>query len=296
MKRILVSLFAICLVLSMSVFSVSAADSYELIPLGATWSKTDNGGASVTVTENADSVEFGGSTSGTWPCVDTYYDSEDIVKANIDEYSLVYDFTVAGGAININFYFTDGFGNSSSFTIANNTLGSVNYDSGSGDLYDGDYKGVIKLSDFVNSTAFLNAATFNKDFITEDNEIIFTGIQVYSVNGGVVTVKALDIVANDETSAPTDDESEAASEAVSEAESEAVSEVESEAVSEEESKAVSESVSKEESKTESSATVAESSEAETESEGLGTGAIIAIIVAAVAVIAVIVVFIVKKKK
>ena len=148
--------------------TASAAESYELIPLGSTWTKTDNGGASVTITEDGDTIVFAGSVPDTWPCAETYYDSDKIVTANIDEYSLVYDFTVSGGNTNINFYFTDGFGGSATYTIANNTLGDVNYDAGSGDLFDGDYKGAIKLSDFVNSTAFLNEGKFNSKFITED--------------------------------------------------------------------------------------------------------------------------------
>lgn len=289
MKRILVSLFAICLVLSMTVFSASAAESYELIPLGSTWTKTDNGGASVTITEDGDTIVFAGSVPDTWPCAETYYDSDKIVTANIDEYSLVYDFTVSGGNTNINFRFTDGFGGSETYTIANNTLGDVNYDAGSGDLCDGDYKGAIKLSDFVNSTAFLNEGKFNSKFITEDNEIIFTGIQVYSVHGATITVRALDIVANEDVQLPEDTSSEAPAE--SEAESEAVSEAESVAVSETESK----TESKTESATESVAgSEAESVPTENASEGLGIWLYVIIGVAVVAVVAV--VFVLAKKK
>ena len=290
MKRILVSLFAICLVLSMTVFSVSAAESYELIPLGSTWSKTDNGGVSVTITEGDDAIVFSGSVPGTWPCADTYYDSDKIVTANIDEYSLVYDFTVSGGNTNINFYFTDGFGGSATYTIANNTLGDVNYDAGSGDLFDGEYKGAIKLSDFVNSTAFLNEGKFNSEFITEDNEIIFTGIQVYSVNGATITVRALDIVANDDVQIPEDTSSEAP------AESEAVSEAESEAESKTESVTESKTESKTDSATESEAVSATESEpADDASEGLGIWLYVIIGLAVIAVIAVVVVLAKKKK-
>ena len=289
MKRILVSLFAICLVLSMTVFSASAAESYELIPLGSTWTKTDNGGASVTITEDGDTIVFAGSVPDTWPCAETYYDSDKIVTANIDEYSLVYDFTVSGGNTNINFRFTDGFGGSETYTIANNTLGDVNYDAGSGDLCDGDYKGAIKLSDFVNSTAFLNEGKFNSKFITEDNEIIFTGIQVYSVHGATITVRALDIVANEDVQLPEDTSSEAPAE----------SESESVAVSEAESVAVSETESKTESKTESATESVAGSEAESvptdeASEGLGIWLYVIIGVAVVAVVAV--VFVLAKKK
>ncbi len=298
MKRILTTVFVICLVLSMSVFSVSAAESYELIPIGASWNKTDHNGASVSVEETEQTVVFSGSFSDTWPCVDTYYPSDAIIKANIDEYSLVYDFSVSGGATNINFYFTDGFGSSFSYTIANNTLGNVNYESGSGDLLNGDYRGVIKLSDFVNSTKFYDSSKFNAEFITEDNEIIFTGIQVYSVNGATVTVRALDIVANDEAEVPAGDES--SEEAVSDTESseEAVSEDES---SEEESKEESKTESKTESNTESKeesneASATESTDDEANEGGLGVWLYVIIGVAVVAVIAVVIVLVKKKKQ
>ena len=297
MKRILTTVFVICLVLSMSVFSVNAAESYELIPIGASWNKTDHNGASVSVEEISNETEhtvvFSGSVSDTWPCVDTYYPSTEIIKVNIDEYSLVYDFTVSGGATNINFYFTDGFGNSFSYTIANNTLGDVNYEAGSGDLLNGDYRGVVKLSDFVNSSRFYESSKFNAEFITEDNEIIFTGIQVYSVNGATVTVRGLDIVANDEAEAPVGDES--SEEAVSDAESseEAVSEDES---SEEESKEESKTESKTESKEESNeASATESTDDEANEGGLGVWLYVIIGVAVVAVIAVVIVLIKKKQ-
>ncbi|MBO5767432.1 MAG: hypothetical protein J6R49_02795, partial [Clostridia bacterium] len=200
------------------------------------------------------------------------------------------DFTVSGGNTNINFYFTDGFGGSATYTIANNTLGDVNYDAGSGDLFDGEYKGAIKLSDFVNSTAFLNEGKFNSEFITEDNEIIFTGIQVYSVNGATITVRALDIVANDDVQIPEDTSSEAP------AESEAVSEAESEAESKTESVTESKTESKTESATESEAVSATESEpADDASEGLGIWLYVIIGLAVIAVIAVVVVLAKKKK-
>ena len=111
MKRLLAIAFSLLLVTSLCIIPASAAESFDLVPAeGATWNKTDNGGASVTVEYQEDAILFSGSVSGTWPCVDHYYDAEKRITANIDEYSIVYDFTVTGGAANINFYFTDGFG------------------------------------------------------------------------------------------------------------------------------------------------------------------------------------------
>ena len=288
MKRIIITLFAACLVLSMSVFSANAAESYELIPQGATWVKTDNGGASVTVTEGEDAIVFSGSVPGTWPCAETNYTSDTVISANIDEYSLVYDFTVEGGTTNMNFYFSDGFGNSCAYTIANNTLGDVNYDAGSGDLYDGVYTGAVKLSDFVNASALYDGSKFNLDYVTEDNEIIFTGIQVYSVNGATVTIRALDIVPNEEVVYP---EEPATSEEPAES-----SEAESVAESIEESLAESKTESVAASTAESVAeSVAESTDEATDSEGLGVWLYV-IIAAAVVAVVVVVVVVAKKKK
>lgn len=297
MKRLLAIAFSLLLVTSLCIIPASAAESFDLVPAeGATWNKTDNGGASVTVEYQEDAILFSGSVSGTWPCVDHYYDAEKRITANIDEYSIVYDFTVTGGAANINFYFTDGFGTSGGYTIANNTLGNVSYDSGSGDLFDGDYKGVIRLSDFVNSTKFLNAETFPSNMITADNELIFSGIQFYSVNGGAVSVRQLAIVPNDEAGDPTGGETEDESSEAPVESSEAPAESsEAPAESSEEPVESSEAPveSKDDAATESTDDVSDAGGEDEGGLGIWLYVIIAIVVIAVVVVIVIVV---SKKK
>ncbi len=293
MKRITALFVSLILICACCVIQASA-DSFDLIPgEGTQWNKQDNGGATVTVEYKENEIVFSGSVSGTWPAVDFYYEAEDRITANVDEYSLVYDFTVAGGAANINFYFTDGFGSSGGYTIANNTLGNVSYDNGSGDLYDGEFKGVIRLSDFVNSTKFYNSETFPTNMITADGELIFTGIQFYSVNGGSITVRKFAIVPNDEAGDPTGGETgDESSEAPVES-SEAAPESSEEAV--ESSASVTESTA--ESTAESTVVSAEESNntATTEEEGLGVWLYV-IIGAAVVIVVIVVVIIAKNKK
>ncbi|MBQ0110183.1 MAG: hypothetical protein KBS44_07915, partial [Clostridiales bacterium] len=113
---------------------------------------------------------------------------------------------------------------------------AANYDTGSGDLLEGTYKGSIKLSDLINAKTNLSGEAFNKDYVTAEGTLTFAGIQVYSVSGAVITVKQLEVVG-----ANADEPTE------SEEESEEVSEEESEVVSEEESEVVSEEASEEES-------------------------------------------------
>lgn len=292
MKRTLFAVLAIVFVLSACLFPAFAEEpelvSYMLIPQGGEWTTTPYEGFDITV--NVTETEAVFKADAYWPCADRMYSDEEIITVSIDDYSLVYDFTVEVGQTNINFYLTDGFGSSASYTICNNTLGNVGYDAGSGDLHAGSYTGVIRLTDFVNSTKFYHSEEFPAGIITENNELIFTGIQVYSVNGSTVTIRKLDLVPNDEAGDPTYS---GGSEDVSEEESEAVSE----AVSEEESKTESKEESKTESKTESAdASATESTATDEEEGGLSTGVLIAIIAAAVVVIAVVVIVIVKKKK
>lgn len=291
MKRILFAVLATVFVLSaciVPVFAEEALVSYTLIPQGGEWTTTPYEGFDITVNVTENNAVF--KADAYWPCADRMYSDEEIIVVSIDDYSLVYDFTVDVGQTNINFFLTDGFGSNASYTICNNTLGNVGFDAGSGDLHAGTYTGVVRLTDFVNSNKFFRNEEFPSGIITANNELIFTGIQVYSVNGATVTVNKLDLIPNEEAGEPTYS---GGSEDVSEEESEAVSEV----VSEEESKTESKEESKTESKTESAdASATESTAAEEEDGGLSTGALIAIIAAAVVVIAVVVILIVKKKK
>ncbi|MBR4278789.1 MAG: hypothetical protein IKT34_01310 [Clostridia bacterium] len=290
MKRLLAVSVALVLMLCVSVFSVSAADTYKLIPTDADWTTVPCEGYEITVNVTENEAVF--SADGYWPAAETNYGSK-VIKASIDDYSLVYDFSVSTGNTNINLYLSDGFGSSATYTLCNNTLGNVSYDPGSGDIAAGDYKGVIKLSDFVKSTAFLNSTAFPAGMITADNEIIITGIQVYSVAGATVTIKQLELVPNDEADVPDVDESGVESGVES---SEVESDVEStvESSDSESSEATTESDASSETSSEASSE-ASSDASEADEGGLSTGALIAIIAAAVVVVAVVVVLLLKKK-
>lgn len=290
MKRILTVAFAAVLLLAMCIIPVSAADSYTLLPADGEWTTVAGpDGNDITVNVTDEATVF--SASASWPCANCHYTEDQIVKASIDDYSLVYDFTVETGATNINFTFTDGFGNSAGYSISNTTLGDVNYDSGSGDLTAGEYKGAVKLSDLINSTMYFGGTAFPQNIIGENNTLIFTDIQVYSVSGATVTIRQLSIVPNDEADVPVGDTGD--SESVAD-ESEEVSTEESVEESKEESK----TESKEESKTESVAeeSTDESTEGEENEDGGISPVVIAIIAAAVVVVIVVIVIIIKKKK
>lgn len=284
MKRLLATIIAIVCVSAMCIIPASAADSYNLIPKGATWTTTPCEGYDITVTDTDDATVF--TADGYWPAANTVYSDDGRVTVDIDEYSLVYDFTVEVGQTNINFSLTDGFGGSEVYSICNNALGEVPHDSGSGDLYAGEYKGVIRLSDLANSTMFLQGRAFPKSIIV-DNCITFTGIQVYSVSSATVTVRTMAIVPNDEAGEPSTGEDE--SEEVLDESSEEATES-SEAVTES-SEAATESDAESE-----AASEAESTPDDTVAEeGLGIWLWV-IIAAGVIIVVSIVVIIVSKKK
>ncbi len=234
MKRTLILALTLVSVLLLFVLPAGAAESYKLIPSDAYWTNTDNGGASVVVQETDGIYVFSGSLSGTWPCTETWYVASPII-AELDSYSLVYDFTVESGDTNINFFFDDGNGGSVGYTICNTALNPTNYDTGSGDLKEGVYQGALKLSDFVESAKLWNGEAFPTAAII-DGCLRFIGIQVYSVNGAKITVNAMEIVHNDDVVAAPPSEEPSEEPESSENES-AVSAEESESVSEEETQA-----------------------------------------------------------
>lgn len=286
MKRLFATAFALMLVCAMCIIPASAAESYDLIPTDSTWTTTPYEGFDITVDITEDAAVF--SADGYWPSAETYYADDARITVDIDEYSLVYDFTVETGMTNINFYLTDGFGTSVTHSISNNTLGAVSYDSGSGDLNAGEYKGVVKLSDFANSTMFLNNQAFPQNIIV-DNQLTFTGIQVYSVNSATITIREIAIVPNDVAGDPTGGAT--------------GSDDPADESSEEPAESGDESAESSETKTESSVAANNSTESNDtdnatgdEEEGLSTGALIAIIAAVVVVIAVVIIVVSKKKK
>lgn len=198
MKRISILALTLVFALMLGMFAVSADNVTSLIPKDANWTDTDNGGASVDVTYNDDgSVVFSGSTAGTWPCTETWYLDTPVV-ADVENDSLEIDFTVSGGNTNINFFFDDGNGGSYSYTVCNSALGAENYDTGSGDIGDGTYKVTMTIAELVASTKLIDGSAFPQDAI-RDGQLKFIGIQVYSVNGAVITVNAMNVISAGET-------------------------------------------------------------------------------------------------
>ena len=287
MKRI-IALF-VSLILVCACFAVTAGaeeGSYSLIPSEDTvdnWVKTACQGYNVEIEYVDGAAVF--SAESVWPCAEYFYNDDEIITVSIEDYSFVYDFSVSTGATNINFTLTDGFGSSVAYSIANNSLGSVFYDSGSGDLFAGDYKGVVKLSDFVNSTMFFENRAFPSNLIV-DGKITFSAIQVYSVSGATVTIRELALVPNSEIPEEPEESSEVIEESVEESD-EASTEESVEASTEESVEA-----SVEESVTES---VEESTDA-TASEDEGLGIWLWVIIGAAAVVIVVVIVVIAKKK
>ncbi|MBR5779985.1 MAG: hypothetical protein IKY21_05130 [Clostridia bacterium] len=289
MKRIIALFVSFILVCACIALTAGAEEgSYTLIPSEENvdnWTKTACQGYNLEIEYVDGAAVF--SAESVWPCAEYFYTDEEIVTVSVEDYSLVYDFSVSTGATNINFTFTDGFGSTAVYSIANNSLGNVFYDAGSGDLYAGDYKGAIKLSDFVNSTMFLGGTTFPQNLIVDGN-ITFSAIQVYSVSGATVTVRELSLVPTSEIPEEPVDESSAVIEESVEESDEASTEESVEASTEESVEA-----SVEESVTES---VEESTDTTVnEEEGLGIWLYV-IIGAAAVVIVVVIVVIAKKKK
>lgn len=315
MKRFAIISLVLIFAVVISAFSVSAADSYKLIYKDADWQYTDCEGFRVSADFSSGNAVFSGSGDGSYPATQCTYAPDKQVKVKINDYSISYDFTVEAGiaganaATNISFSFLNADGVTMSFPLANNCLGDVSYDAGSGDLLAGNYKGTIKLSDLVNAKMLFGNTPFDKSYVTKDNELIFSGIQVYSVNGAKITVRKLDVVKNsskndkpEESSKAPEESSKAPEESSDESADSSVviddsseepvesSEASSEDSSEDSSAAS--AVSNDESKNISS----NGSVADNDDGGLGTGAIVAIVIGCIAVIAVIAVVVIKAKK
>ena len=193
MKRSLSLVLVLALALSLFAVSVSAAETKtSLIPAeGATWVKTDHGDASVSVEYKDGAAIFSGSVSGTWPSIATTY-AEPIVADVEDDY-LSIDFVVAGGTTNFNFTFADGSTFSISNTALNEACPGAAIDTGSGDIYDGEFQCTISIADLVASTMNLGGSAFPAGAVV-DGKVTFTGINVYSVNGATITINDLSVV------------------------------------------------------------------------------------------------------
>lgn len=200
MKKLFAFVLVTALLCMLFTFAASA-EATTLMPDDEYWTSTDNGGCSCNVTFENGVAVVSGSAGGTWPCTTNYFDPSACIAANIDTYALHYDFKVNSGNTNINFYFSqnlDEMDNDYAFTLSNTSLGNVNYDSGSGDLPAGTYSGYVNLSDFVKATTFLGSKSFDSAYIDEDNNLYFTGVNIYSVNGATIEIYALELIPIDE--------------------------------------------------------------------------------------------------
>ncbi len=206
MKRICTLIVALAMVLSVSVFAVQAeSDFVSLIPgEDANWADIPNGGVSVTTDYKDDgSVVFAGSIEGTWPAIEHWYATP--IVADVEDDEFVIDITVEGGNTNINFFFDDGNGGNVGYTICNSMFADRNYDSGSGDLGPDTYTVTISVKELTETTKLYDDSAFPASAIV-DGKISFLGLQVYSVNGASVTVRALGVQSVTEDTPPVEDD------------------------------------------------------------------------------------------
>lgn len=285
MKKFITVITVAALLCAIFCFGASA-EAYNLVPDNGAWYPEDNGGCTCTVTFTSNEAVFDGSVVGTWPNTCNYFSPEESHGVNINEYALHYDFTVENGYTNIIFFFSkslDDMDNGFQYTICNTALGDVSYEGGSGDLASGTYAGYIPLSELVESTTFYGSNTFDKSYIDADNKLYFTGLKVYSVGGGVITVYDLELVPVSEI--PDDPSQDPVSEDESSEDASSETPSEAETSSEDESS---------ETPSETPSTPAESSTENNADAGSFPWWIV--IVVAIVVIAAVVFIIVKKKK
>lgn len=113
-----------------------------------------------------------------------YYDIASPATVDIDNYYLVYDFTVSGGETNIVLYCEGSTAESGTNAVSNITHLIADAGSRSGDnLKAGTYTGKIKLSDLNLSNVSLKEA----------GKLSISAVKIYSINGGVITLRKLEI-------------------------------------------------------------------------------------------------------
>ncbi|OGO89697.1 MAG: hypothetical protein A2Y15_04420 [Clostridiales bacterium GWF2_36_10] len=182
------------------------AEAYSLIDFDETkWLVGDPvANETATVTKSGNAIVVSGSVAS-YPYA--YYNIETPVTVNIDDFELVYDFTVSGdGSANIVLFcegstVEDNSNYISDLTHAIVEDGDPQRPNEGDDIIDGTYTGKIKLSDL------------NLEHVTllEEGKIQISAVKVYTVNGGVVTINkfAIESIATLEVS---EDESEDESE------------------------------------------------------------------------------------
>lgn len=291
MKKLLVIFVSAILVMSLCT-AFASAEGENLVLSDVEWYQENGNGALCTITFEGGKAVVGGSTANTWPNVYATYAPEQCIIANIDEYSLHYDFEFTTGNTNITFIFSKDAvtpDNSGNYPISNSALGVTSFDAGSGDLYADHYEGYIKLSDLVNSTQNYDSTPFDKSLINANNELIFSGMKIYSVNGAEITINALELVPNDEVSDNSQTSSDAESTATSDEPTESTTSTE-----------VSETTSDATSSVDTGSTTSNNTSGDVSAPAADEGGfpyLIIAVVAAVMVVAVVcVVFVGKKKK
>ncbi len=285
MKKLITIITAAALLCAIFCFGASA-EAYNLVPDNGAWYPDDHGGCTCTVTFTSNEAVFEGSVSGTWPSTCNYFSPEESCGVDINEYAIHYDFTVENGNTNIIFFFSkslDDMDNGLQYTLCNTALGDVSYEGGSGDLQSGTYAGYIPLTELVESKALLDGSSFDKSYIDADNKLYFTGLKVYSVGGGVITVYDLELVPVSEIPEEPSQDPVSKDESSEDTSSEVPSEPES----------PSEAESSEAPSDTSSAPAESSAENSTDAGSFPWWVVIA---AAVVVVAVVVFIIIKKKK
>lgn len=142
----------------------------------------DNVTVDVDISNVDDAIVIASDGEVGWPFA--YYDLEETVEVNKDDFNFVYDFSVAGGKTNV-ILFTEGSAKDGSKHIQKITHliadeGSDQRPEGD-DLADGTYQGVIKLSDLDYELAGL----------ADEDIVTITSVKIFVVNGASVTINKL---------------------------------------------------------------------------------------------------------
>lgn len=157
----------------------SAIDTpYDVFPqLDGLWNVTEDKGQKVTVTYSQGTTVVTGSTEGNWPSAKASFPSTVYLAEGT---YLVYDFSVDTGATSILF----------NGTQIQGLIPNASLDTGSGDLYSGEYAGAITYEELAEKLG-----------TDENGFVVLNDMQVYSVNGATVTFKTFKL---DPTYVPAD--------------------------------------------------------------------------------------------
>jgi hypothetical protein len=207
MKKLLLFISVFTLILSITVFAVSA-ETKSLLPTDVSkWKPVDAGGESAKAAIKDDATVVSGSVQS-WPNVSYSMSADERITVPIKGYAIEYDFVIDKGQSNIVLYMkgdtpaADVSGKHFQFPEC---IDTPNKDAGSGDIKQGSYKGVITLEDMMKN------AKFPTDCANSDNTITFSGLTIYTVSGAAVTVNKFQLVQADKSSTSSDSSSSASS-------------------------------------------------------------------------------------